>query len=727
MLIFRGIGKEDHHLRILTVAVSVGLAILLAGLWYVQVVASKRFVEDQITQSFRTIRLPGVRGKILDRDGKVLAEDRPCYNASLYLEGLSRRFQDTYSIVASNQTAYLKETYNRKPKADEREQAKQQARFMVVTNAVYHLGLVLGQPLNVSEKEFRNHYLQRLALPLPVLRNLNAAQVGLLQEQTGLPPGVELDIQPTRCYPHGNLAAHVLGYLIREEPSYEDEDVAYNYCLPEYRGQVGIEGAFDDYLRGTPGTKSVMVNSVGYRQSENIWQPPEPGKNVVLTIDVQLQQAVEKALKRAPLHRGDEVLGAVVVLDVLNGDILAMASSPTYDPNIFMPSIPTEEWRVLTNQTTKPQLNRASQGGYAPGSIFKIVTGLAALEAGVLNPDQAFESQGYFKLGAHRIDDEAPAGMYDFKKAFKLSSNTYFIHYGLLTGLENLVRMGTNFHLGETTDLPTRQANAGIFPTREYRTRRASQGDPWRDGDTANLSFGQGDIVVNPLQMAVLTAAVANGGKVFWPRLVMRVEPPELEGHEGEVLHFPTRLRDELHVKPRSLEVVRRAMLADVEEEGTGKLAKMENFKLGGKTGTAEIKRGGRLVGRTTWFASFGPYENPRFAVVVMVEGGSFGGTTCAPVAKEIYQAIYARLHPAKPDTQVLMPLVAGIVPVPVGGPPPVETIANPPLPSSNTASQGEPVGRATPSSTKPAAAARTNAQTTKAAPKKAAPINRTR
>jgi penicillin-binding protein 2 len=248
-------------------------------------------------------------------------------------------------------------------------------------------------------------------------------------------------------------------------------------------------------------------------------------------------------------------------------------------------------------------------------------------------------------LGPQRFGDEAAPGQYDFKRAFKQSCNTYFYHYGLQTGMSNLMSWGHKFHLGEPCDLPTLQNSRGYFPTRESVRRQSLQGNPWTDGDTLNLSIGQGEITVNPVQMAIMTAAIANGGKVLWPRLVQRIEPLDSLSPPWPAIHFPARVRNELDAQPRHLAALRDAMLADVEEGGTGKNAAVPGFRIGGKTGTAEIKKGRNVIGKTTWFTAFGPYEAPRFVVVVMIEGGVFGGVTCAPVARDIFKAIQARLN----------------------------------------------------------------------------------
>ena len=277
------------------------------------------------------------------------------------------------------------------------------------------------------------------------------------------------------------------------------------------------------------------------------------------------------------------------------------------------------------------------QEKYAPGSIFKVVTGLAALEIPGFDPEQKIYNPGFIRVPGRNkpIDDLAPAGDYDFHKAFIKSSNTYFITNGMKAGIESIIRLGQRLHLGERTGLLSSQETGGDLP-KLAEVRRG-----WIAPDTAYICIGQGRLSVTPLQMAVMISSIANGGKVLWPRLVQRIEPADPNSDET-VIQFPTRPpRDNLGVSERTLAITREAMLADVEEGGTGKAALVAGMKIGGKTGTAQITNPrGQIVGHTTWFASCAPFENPRWVVVVMVEEGASGGGTCAPVAAKIYRAI---------------------------------------------------------------------------------------
>lgn len=638
MLISNQATKDDRPLRMLTAVVLCGVVILLVGLWYVQILSAQRLEQSLKNQTFRTVRIPAVRGKIFDRNGVLLAGNRPSFNVYVYLEDLRKFFTEKYFELKAD---YLREHPGKFPKHLVRP-FEMLARYQVVSNLTTRTTAAVSEPLLLNYDKFANHYTNLRSLPLPILNNLNRTEVARFFENAAHLPGIELELQPLRVYPHGASAAHLLGRLQKlRDP--DDGEVLYNYRLVDYRGVFGVERTFDDALRGRPGIKSMLVNNDGYRQKEDIWEMPEPGANLHLTIDLELQRAAEEAL----ITSGADIVGAAIVMDVDSGDLLAVASVPSFDPNVFIPSLGTEEWEMLKDTERKPLVSRATFSMYHPGSIFKIVVGLACLEAGTLDPDKKLFNPGWYRFRnprARPILDTAPEGEYDFVRAFKLSSNTYFIQNGLLAGPEEIVRMGELFGLGKRTGIPTHQEIPGIFPTMRDLT------DGWYDGHTANLSIGQGDIDVTPLQMAVMTAAVANGGTVLKPRLVTRVEPQSPDSTTGAAKYPARQIVRQLPVAEKHFELIHRAMRADVADgpdtpdgQGSGHAAEIPGMEICGKTGTAEIKRRGQLVNKITWFASFSSLSRPRYAVVVMVDGGRSGGGTCAPIARRIYLALNER------------------------------------------------------------------------------------
>jgi penicillin-binding protein 2 len=652
MLILDELKKNDPQLRLVAGMLAAGLFILLAGLWWVQVVSAREYQGHLETQSYRTVRLPAMRGKILDREGRVLAENRPSYNLSLYLDDLRKQFKmasDAEYARATNARARFiaaqeKQLGRPLTKAEEKrfafttgqmEQLRGQARYRVASALVSQVGQELGQPLTLDPAKFARDYETRLAMPYTVIPDASPEQVARFEEQITGSPGADVDLQPVRSYPLGTTAAHLLGYLQRDDDSQAGEDPDFNYRLPDYRGVTGIEWGFDSWLRGRAGGESMLVNNLGYYQTNDVWSAPEPGHNVVLTIDLDLQRAAEESLLS---HQGPDARAAIVVMDVQTGDVLAMVSAPEINPDYL-----ANDPKFLSDPKLRPEMNRATQQNYAPGSIFKPIVGLAALEAG-LNPDALVDNPGYVYVGRRHIADLAPPGQYNFRSAIIESCNTYFITVGLRAGIENVVRMAGKFHLGERTGLPTRQETTGIFPA-----LKQVQSPDWRDGDSANICIGQGEMAVTPIQMAVAYAAIANGGTIFWPRLVERIEPQD-PASGGTTTNFPSGLvRGNIGVSGRSLKILRDAMLAETVE-GTGQPAQVPGLQICGKTGTAQVmNERNQEVDRTTWFASFAPYEHPRYAVVVMVESGTFGGPTCAPIAHDIYAEILKKENAPAP------------------------------------------------------------------------------
>lgn len=268
MFQFAPIKQPDSQLRVVAFVLAAGFCVLLAGLWYVQVFSSKKFSESLEDQAVRTVRIPAVRGKILDRNGQPFAENRPTYNIELYLAELGKHFNTEYMRLRPVGARLTR---------SEREALEWTARYHVVSNITTQVGDWLQQPQVIDQKKFQRHYNEVRALPISILQNLNAVQVARFAERPGVFPGLDLEIQPLRVYPHGSMAAHVLGSLTRDESSQEEEDAFYHYRLPDWKGVTGMEGVFDGQLRGVAGTKSMTVNRLGYRQHETVLRTPEPG------------------------------------------------------------------------------------------------------------------------------------------------------------------------------------------------------------------------------------------------------------------------------------------------------------------------------------------------------------------------------------------------------------------------------------------------------------------
>jgi penicillin-binding protein 2 len=581
---------EVARLHILLGIMWLGLALLGAAVWRVQIVHGTRFEKDLDRQSIRRVRQPALRGRILDRHGAVLAENRPCYDLVLYLDEVRRAVRRGNTL---NEAERILETLSRR----------------------------LALPRELTREQLRTHMDKRLPLPLTAWSDLDETAVARWAEQANDLPGVELQITARRFYPNGPLAAHVLGYTGRIEiPDQEPEPVErFHYYLPDTEGRTGVERVFDAVLRGEAGGSMVRVDVAGFRHEEIGGREPVPGRDIVLSMDLRIQQAAEDALGDTP--------GAVAVLDPRNGDVLALASAPGFNPNDFIPAISSAMWRALREDPGQPLFPRATSGAYPPGSIFKPITALAALDSGRIVPGTRYSCPGYFQLGraTFRCWEHAGHGDLHLRAAIRYSCNVYFFRAALAAGHEAVARWAREFGLGARTGISLDTETAGIVPDDAWK--RARFGDGWRDGDTCNLSIGQGALLVSPLQMAVTTAALANGGIVYPPNL-LRSLPPDRDG--PGIGADPAHGR-RLAISPAHLREVREGMREVVmAPDGTGRRARVPGSEVAGKTGTAEYGRKDEGKKRG-WMIAFAPFEAPRFAVAMMVEDADSGGTTVAP------------------------------------------------------------------------------------------------
>ena len=631
MLVVDQLRKGDRNLQVLAGIILAGLLLLLGGLAYVQILSRQRYQESQRHQTFRTVRLPAMRGHILDRHRQPLAENRPVFTIHAYLEELRLEFRKQYIRLKQD---WRDSHADQGPNSRKIKILEEQARYQVVSNICYQISAGLGNPKTLKFETLANHYRLRRSLPFPLLNDLTEQEVARYMESVPRMPGIGLETEILRVYPQGTTAAHILGQLGRVRKLDESEqNRSYTYVLPYYEGRTGLEKTFDTGLRGTPGVKAILIDNYRYRHAEEISLEPKPGNHLVLTIDLELQKTVERALRQKG-PAGPKTRGAAVVIDTRNGDLLALASSPSFDPNLFIPGISHPEYDQLLDAYLLPLVNRATAGAYMPGSTFKIVVALAGLQAGIIDPEVEVHNPGYYQISGAgrggRFKDTAAVGDYDLTRALKRSSNTYFIHYGLMMGPELIVAMGQRLALGQRTGIPTYQEQSGLLSQpSEYKSA-------WYAGHTANISIGQGQVLATPLQLAVMTAAVANGGYVFKPRLVASWDSPQPRVKPKEF--HPAKVISKLGVAAQHLDLVMKAMRADVgDSDGTGGKAEVAGMGICGKTGTAQVKENGRVKSLITWFVSFCSLNDPRYAVVVMVEDGLSGGQTCAPIARDIY------------------------------------------------------------------------------------------
>jgi penicillin-binding protein 2 len=649
------LNQKGRRLRIIAGGMAAGLVLLLGGLWFVQIVDGRHFANNLQRQSFRTVGIPAIRGKILDCRGRVLATDRPRYNASLFLEDLQEQFNERFTNLAAAYTRAHPEVINKRGRVvwpvGARRALQLQADCDVVSNITYRVSASLDEPRLLNPGAFMRHYTNFPYVPFQIVPDLAPRQMAIFAEQLSSQPDMELETQPVRIYPNGGVAAHLLGFVQRVD----SVDAAGS---SDFEGRSGVERVFDVLLRGQAGIKSVLVNNQNYRQREEVVTPNLPGNDIYLTINLAVQRAAEAALASAQAN----TRGAVVVLDPRNGDVLALASAPAFDPNSFVTGFGQAENARLNDPKFRPQLNRAVTGAYPPASTFKIITALACLENG-LDPREIFDSPGEYRPpgwpNARAMADTAGPGPFNFERAFYRSSNTYFIHYGLQAGLQKILEVARRFHLGVKTAIETGQEVSGNIPSAD----KVGHSFPLSSG--ADVCIGQ-EIGVTPLQMAGMIEVIANGGTLYWPRESGHARNPDT----GEVTELVEqgRMRDHVKIDPQHLEIIRHAMLEDTEFPGdrttkggtayeafhSGSEPYLGSFRVAGKTGTAQVKSPNSPYQHITWFDSYGPYEDPRYVVVVMVEDGAGGGTTCAPVARKIYEAILKEEQGLAPKAQTV-------------------------------------------------------------------------
>ncbi len=593
---------EVLRLRLVYAVMLAGFLLIGARLWWLQVAKSEVYAARQESQSVRRVRIPGIRGLMLDRAGVPLAENRPAYSLVLFLEDLrpTRRGETTLGRIR---------------------------------DTLAELSRRLGRPCALTDDELKRHLEKERPLPLVAWSDLDPAAVARWAEQADDLPGVDLVPDAVRVYPQGVLAAHVLGYVGRASFR-QDAARPVHFAMEEMAGREGLEKRYDPLLRGRAGEQLVRVDVAGYRHALVGGEPPQAGRDLRLSLDARIQRLAEEALGEDP--------GVVVVLDPADGAVLAMASRPTFDPNRFVPAIPHGEWRTFLADTLKPLLNRATLGEYAPGSIFKPLVALAALGRGAITPATTWVCPGYFERGRrwncfHRTA-HGPVNLHD---GLMYSCNVYFCQAGLAAGPEAIAAMARSAGLGAPTGIDLGPERAGLVPDAAWKRR--VQRDGWRDGDTCNLSIGQGALTVTPLQMAVVAAALANGGRRVHPQLLLGSRPHGA----GPFEPAPARPPEDLGWNPTHLRWVREGMRAvAMDEHGTGRAAQVPGYVVAAKTGTAEY---GPAAARKTrgWMIAFAPYDAPRVAVAALIEDAESGGRVVGPRVGRLLAGILGPAAPA--------------------------------------------------------------------------------
>ena len=569
------------------VAFLLGILVLAVKLKEVQVTDSAAYGYANARQSVRRVQTSGARGRILDRNGVVLAENRPSLSIVCYPESFQRR---TWEGTIEE-----------------------------ISRAASAVGKVVGRPPDCSETMIRRHVRESLALPLVALRDVDERELAVFSERDREFPGFEVQETDERVYPKGALAAHLLGYVGRDRGDSVAGDEKFNFFTPEMRGRAGLEVYYDSFLRGVPGERKVLVDARGFAIREWTAVEPRRGPDLELTIDVRIQAAAEREL--AGLR------GACVVVDPRNGEVLALASAPGFNPNDFVPVLRPNLYDRYAKDPAKPLLNRASGGAYAPGSTFKPITALAGLSSG-FPPSETYDCDGVYELGAMRLHCSSRwgHGPMDMRHALMKSCNPYFCNLAVDIGTNALMRAARAFGLGSKTGLDLGVDMAGTVPDAAWKAKMYRE--KWYLGDLAQMSIGQGMLLVSPLQMALVAGAVGTG-RLATPRLK--------KGLPAELRPLPF-TRAQLDVVREGMRMV---VAGDGSSRGTGwRAGEGVATDVCGKTGTAEIGRGATRR-KNTWFIAYAPARNPSVAVAMVVENGESGGGTTAPKVGAVLKAMF--------------------------------------------------------------------------------------
>jgi penicillin-binding protein 2 len=618
--------------------------VFLAGsFWFVQGVHAEKYRGLSEANALREIEIPAKRGLIMDRTGKILADNQPAYSIEI-------------------------DRVVMKPllKADPQHKVR--------------LFNFLSQVLMIPPADVQARYDKEAAKvpftrPFPVAEDLSMAQVATIQAQSLAFPEINVTPVQRRNYPYGTMAAHVMGFIgeISEKELKQHPDLQQGMLI----GKRGVEMMYDQYLRGRDGAEYWEYDADGRRLSE--YEParknPVPGDNVYLTIDFELQRRAEQYFIE------NEMVGAAVALDPRNGEVLAMVSSPAYNPNVYSRRFTPEVWRTITSNPFKIELNRAIQGLYSPGSVFKIVMAMAGMSEGVVGPDTTFGcgGSGVFFGRRFRCWKKEGHGTVDVERALKVSCDIYFYQTGARLGVDKISDYARRLTFGEISHIDLDGERAGLLPSTKWRAEHPVRGDKkWYPAETISVAIGQGPLIVTPLQVANMTAAVANGGKVFQPHVVRYVDRVQPDGSYKR-FRVPSKIIHEVKLAPEGLKAVRTGLWQVVNDQGgTGSNARVEGLDVSGKTGSVQVIAYSGWIKATSlpfkfrdhaWFASFAPVNDPSMVVVVFVEHGGAGGADAAPLAKLMFESKFrdkvsnARLDLQNPET--LQQIKEGELPLP--------------------------------------------------------------
>ena len=592
-------------------------AVLAARLWYLQMQKGEEYTRLAQNNRVRSLDIAAPRGNILDRKGREVVTNLPSFNVVWVREG-NRIDEDLIKKMAGILDTDIEELL---------------ARIRKMAGTPGHIPIRLGE-------------------------NLSWDKVAYIENNRMNLPGIKIEVVPQRDYHYGNLAAHVIGYLGEINRKELDEAEPDMYRAGDLIGKMGLEKLREKDLRGEKGRQNMEVNALGFEQRNLKGLMPLPGNDLQLTLDVDLQQAAENLMAE------EEKAGAVVAVEINTGRLLVVASAPVLDLSQFIGGISRKNWQALLNNPQHPLLNKTVQGQYPPASTYKTVTALAGLAEGIITPDSIIYCPGSYRFGnrSYRCwKYQGGHGSVNLKRALSESCDVYFYHVGQRLGVNRLAKYAHHLGLGRKTGVEMEHEKAGLIPTSDWKMAR--YGKPWQDGETLSVAIGQGFNLVTPLQLTMMTAAVANGGTLYKPGMIETVYDPD--GHVIE--RFEPVVLDHFEGQDRNFKIIKEGLIEAVNgRRGTARRAQLTGITVAGKTGTAQVVRLKQYKHLKeedipykyrdhAWFTCFAPADKPEIAVTVLVEHGLHGGSAAAPIAKEVLKKYFAdRLDPAdKEDDQV--------------------------------------------------------------------------
>jgi len=613
----------------------IGMAALGLRLWWIQVAHGAEWTAQIRGSSQATVRIPSVRGEIKDRNGLTLVQNRASYEVDFYLPEMVKGYRERFGPPP---LAEHRAIISGMPK-----DVKEPDIIRIVNDGIVPRLNDLDLARDYNSKDLERHYRNDTEVPYSYIRDIDFPTMAKFSEHDVGLPGVDIAIKPVRSYVYGALASHILGYVGAPDDTNKEEARKFTFYQGDVDGKSNIEKSMDDYLRGKPGVRYLRRNAKGTIDGVLREDPPQQGANVFLTIDARIQAITDEAL------RAVSRAGAVVV-DPNNGNILAMASVPSFDPNTFIPSIKAKDWQALRKDEGDPLVNRAVSA-LPPGSTFKLITSLAGLRKNLTNAH--FNCGGGVSYGDHFFrcwvaEKHYTHGNIGLSEAIKVSCDSFFYQFGNAAGIQSIDTVGKMLGIGEESGLQLSGEQTGNMPGPEWMQIHHPQ-ERWSQAQTANVSIGQGYTLVSPLQLAMAYATAANGGTCYYPRLVDKVlnqdGSPVLDEHGKVAVPQTPRMRSDLRreVTPDQIELVRKGLWRVVNEDGgTGGRARLKNVQVAGKTGTAQATDRGHEE-NVAWFACFAPFDHPKYVVAVMVQGASgHGGEVAGPIATRILERTLA-------------------------------------------------------------------------------------